>query len=208
MTNKNILNDVATYYSDKINHFGATPQGVDWNGESGQMLRFEQLLKVVNCNGNFSITDLGCGYGALLKYLNEAKIQPFSYYGLDVSKAMIETAKNAYCTQPNVQFVQSSKPHQKSDYMVASGIFNVRLEHSDAAWQQYIETTLVQMHEYSEKGFSFNCLTSYSDADKKRDYLYYADPCYFFDFCKKNFSKEVSLLHDYDLYEFTMIVRK
>ncbi|MFX7953370.1 class I SAM-dependent methyltransferase, partial [Acinetobacter baumannii] len=57
-------------------------------------------------------------------------------------------------------------------------------------------------------GFSFNCLTSYSDEDRKRDYLYYADPCQLFDLCKRRYSRQVALLHDYGLYEFTILVRK
>jgi hypothetical protein len=53
-----------------------------------------------------------------------------------------------------------------------------------------------------------NCLTGYSDDDKKRDYLYYADPCRLFDLCKRRYSRQVALLHDYGLYEFTVLVRK
>lgn len=40
----------------------------------------------------------------------------------------------------------------------------------------------------SSKGFAFNCLTSYSDAEKMRDHLYYADPCEVFDHCKRHYS--------------------
>ena len=40
---------------------------------------------------------------------------------------------------------------------------------------------------------------------KMKDYLFYADPCQLFDYCKQNFSKQVALLHDYRLYEFTII---
>ena len=68
--------------------------------------------------------------------------------------------------------------------------------------------TLNELDRTSRLGFAFNCLTSYSDADKKRDYLYYADPCKLFDLCKRRYSKQVALLHDYGLYEFTILVRK
>ncbi len=64
------------------------------------------------------------------------------------------------------------------------------------------------MNKASEKGFSFNLLTSYSDAHLKKDYLYYANPGFWFDFCKQNFSRNVALLHDYNLYEFTIRVRQ
>jgi hypothetical protein len=51
-------------------------------------------------------------------------------------------------------------------------------------------------------------LTKYSDKEYMKEYLYYADPLYLFDYCKKHFSKNVALLHDYNLYEFSIIVRK
>jgi hypothetical protein len=38
--------------------------------------------------------------------------------------------------------------------------------------------------------------------------LYYADPRAIFDHCKRTFSRWVALLHDYGLYEFTILVRK
>jgi hypothetical protein len=41
-----------------------------------------------------------------------------------------------------------------------------------------------------------------------RDDLYYADPLFFFDYCKTRFSRFVTLIHDYPLYEFTILVRK
>ena len=56
--------------------------------------------------------------------------------------------------------------------------------------------------------FSFNILTKYSEKNYMQDHLYYADPLFFFDYCKQNFSKNVSLIHDYNLYEFTILVKK
>ena len=57
-------------------------------------------------------------------------------------------------------------------------------------------------------GFRLRFLTIYSDSDKMRDYLYYADPGVLFDLCKRRYSRNVALLHDYGLYEFTILVRK
>jgi hypothetical protein len=95
-----------------------------------------------------------------------------------------------------------------ADYGLASGILNVRMGRSAAEWQSYLEDTLDVLNRTSRLGFAFNCLTSYSDADKMRDYLYYADPCILFDFCKRRYSRNVGLLHDYELYEFTILVKK
>ena len=53
---------------------------------------------------------------------------------------------------------------------------------------------------------AFNLLTNY--VDYKDEDLYYADPTYYFEYCKNQFSKNVSLLHDYDLFEWTIIIKK
>lgn len=65
--NTAILSEVANYYTDKLAQHGETPRGVDWNGTESQVLRFEQLGKILPASG-FSLNDLGCGYGALLDY--------------------------------------------------------------------------------------------------------------------------------------------
>jgi len=153
------------------------------------------------------LNDLGCGYGALYDYL-DLNCKNFSYNGYDISSDMIRVAQNRYFLKENIKLYVAEKPSAITDYGIASGIFNVRLNRTDADWFEYIKKALDAMNEKSRLGFSFNCLTIYSDQEKMREYLYYADPCVLFDFCKKHYSKNVALLHDYDLYEFTILVKK
>jgi SAM-dependent methyltransferase len=202
-----ILTEVADYYSAKLAEHGETPNGVDWNGEESQVLRFEQLSRVIDKQGDFSLNDLGCGYGALYDYLNSI-YRDFVYNGCDVSGDMIHAAKNRYPDNPDIRFTSASEPPEVADYGIASGIFNVRLGRSDSEWRKHLEQTLNTLDRTTHRGFAFNCLTSYSDPDKMRDYLYYADPCALFDLCKRHYSRHVALLHDYGLYEFTILVRK
>jgi len=202
-----ILRQVADYYSAKLAEYGQTARGVDWNGEESQKVRFEQLCKIIQQPVGFSLNDLGCGYGALCDYL-KVHYQDYAYYGYDVSSHMIGAAQDRHPQSPSATFVVADEPSSITDYGVASGIFNVRLGHDDARWREYLQSMLDILHRTSKKGFAFNCLTSYSDADKMRDYLYYADPCVLFDLCKRRYSRHVALLHDYGLYEFTLLVRK
>lgn len=203
-----LLVEVATYYSHKLASHGDTPLGVDWNGESSQVLRFEQLCKIIqSAEDGFSVNDLGCGYGALLDYLI-SKRSSFSYLGVDVSEDMVRSANLRHQSSANARFIAASEPDVYSDYGIASGIFNVRLGRTDAEWFDYLVATLDMLNKTSRNGFAFNCLTSYSDEEKRRDYLYYADPCKLFDLCKRRYSNQVALLHDYGLYEFTILVRK
>jgi SAM-dependent methyltransferase len=202
-----ILTEVENYYTAKILEYGETPRGVDWNSEDSQFLRFDQLSKIISKAGNFSLNDIGCGFGSLLDYL-ENRFSDFRYQGCDISAEMIRAAKNRNSGKQHAEFIISSSPSQVAEFSVASGIFNVKQDRSDAEWLEYLKATLDVLNKHSKMGFAFNCLTSYSDKEKMRGDLYYADPCQLFDFCKRRYSRHVSLLHDYGLYEFTILVRK
>lgn len=206
--NKKITEGVKQYYSEKILTHGATSKGVDWNSTESQHLRFKQLCKILPEDVAFSLCDFGCGYGELFKYLHMNLKSHFQYLGFDIAPAMIAEAKKQNQENKNVSFTTLTPSHQQ-DFTIASGIFNIRLHLADDnEWQEYIIQTLHQLNDISTKGFSFNALTSYSDKEFMQDYLYYANPTFLFDYCKLNFSKNVALLHDYNLYEFTILVRK
>jgi SAM-dependent methyltransferase len=206
-TRTDLLDEVAEYYSGKLARFGETPQGVDWNGEASQKLRFDQLIRIADGFDTFSINDLGCGYGAMLDYLS-LDGRTISYAGFDVAQSMVDAARRRFAEASDARFALGAEPDAIADFGVASGIFNVRNATPDDEWQAYFEATLDVLDRTSEKGFAFNCLTSWSDADKMRAYLYYADPCKLFELCKRKYSRNVALLHDYQLYEFTILVRK
>jgi len=206
-----ILRKIDKYYTRKIHEHGVTPKGVDWNGEQSQILRFTQLSKIIQSN-KFSITDIGCGYGKFFEYLL-VNFKNFSYTGFDLSNEMIRNANKLYKNQINKfggGFVQIDKLNaiHHSDYSVASGIFNVKMEHTEEEWLGYILNTLDEINKKTLKGFAFNMLTKYSDKEFMRDNLFYADPLFFFDYCKRNYSRNIVLNHGYDLFEFTILVNK
>jgi SAM-dependent methyltransferase len=196
----------AAYYSEKLQRHGPSPAGVDWNTVESQELRFEQLLKVCPSHGEFSLLDFGCGYGALLTFLQKRAACP-DYWGYDVAPAMVKKARELHGGTRAPSFLETWSAVPMVDYAVASGVFNVKQQASHAEWQPYVGDCLQKMANVSRRGFAFNLLTTYSDPDRMRSDLYYGDPCYFFDYCKTRFSRHVGLLHDYGLYEFTILVR-
>jgi len=200
-----ILSAVERYYSGRFEQFGPSPQGVDWNSEESQALRFEQFARLLENDDDFSINDLGCGYGAFASYLlrGDAIVK---YTGYELSDAMIADARERFNAHAEICF-GTGNAMTPADYSVASGIFNVKLGFGDAEWSTYVDDTLDALAGASRKGFAFNMLTAYSDAEKRRDDLYYADPLAMFDRCKRRYARAVALLHDYPLWEFTMIVR-
>jgi SAM-dependent methyltransferase len=198
-----VLDAVQRYYSEKVVAHGPTAKGVDWNDTVSQELRFEQLLKVVDRSAPFTINDYGSGYGALADHLGRRGYD-CTYTGFDISDEMLGQARTLH----GDRFVGRDEDLQPADYTVASGIFNVKLDAPLDEWEAHVFRTLARLDELSTRGFAFNMLTSYSDADRMRADLYYADPLVVFDHCKRTFSRWVALLHDYGLYEFTLLVRK
>ena len=133
-----ILENINHYYTDKIKMHGATPKGVDWNGEESQFIRFEQLSKIIN-KDIFSINDIGCGYGKYFEYLQNRFLN-FNYYGFDLSQEMIKNAKSLYSNKGGgFMQVDNLKNIEKADYSVASGIFSVKMEHNESEWLSLFE---------------------------------------------------------------------
>ena len=202
-----IKEDVANYYTEKVKEHGPTPQGVDWNSTDSQVLRFQQLAKIIEPGESpYSLLDYGCGYGEFIETARSIAA-PVCYTGFDISEEMLKAAKERFGASDQVRWISELSEEEKYDYVVASGIFNVRMSHDDDSWKDYITTVLNDFHKIAVKGFSFNVLTKYSDAEYMREYLFYADPCWLLDYCKTNFSLQVAVLHDYPLYEFTVLVR-
>jgi SAM-dependent methyltransferase len=202
-----IIADVEQYFGEKVREHGAVVAGVDWNGIEAQHTRFKALLNLVtDPSGEFSLLDYGCGYGAMYDYMKSPESR-FRYTGYDISLDMIDAARTAH-TDDDAEWTADEALLGRYDYVIASGIFNVRFGHDDFAWLEYIFDTLHRMDRYSMRGFAFNALTSFSDEAFRRADLYYANPMHLFEYCKQNFSRNVALLHDYDLYDFAVIVRK
>jgi len=201
------LGKVKTYFINKLNEHNATHRGVDWPSIEAQEIRFLQLLHVIDTRCGFSLLDFGSGYGGIYDYLVHLGHR-FRYVGYDIAEPMVSVGRKLHRNNPDCWFTNNIQELPTMDYAIASGVFNMKLDASLDVWTQIVVEALHKMHAHSSKGLAFNMLTKYSDPERMRPDLYYGDPCFFFDYCKRNFSRNVALLHDYNLYDFTILVRK
>jgi SAM-dependent methyltransferase len=200
------LRSIADLYGDSLARHGETPMGVGWRTEESQGLRFEKLLSVLDDHGDapIEVNDLGCGYGALLGRLEANGRVVARYYGYDISDQMLEAAR-ARLPADRVELIKGGQATRHADYSVASGIFNVKLDADETRWTAYVQDTVRNLAEHSRLGFSFNLLTTY--CDYREAHLFYGDPLWWFDWCKREVTPRVALLHDYPLFEWTMVGR-
>ncbi len=203
-----IKDQLHSYYQSKKQE-PADFAKMGWKSLHAQNVRFQQLTRSFSLKYGDSVNDLGCGIGNFYGYLKqEFPGLDLRYAGYDMIGDMISEASKKFQNDQRAAFfkietVQDIKP---ADYTFASGIFNLKFSISEKQWLSYILETIRTMSLNSSKGISFNCLTSYSDKEFMREELYYPDPLFIFDFCKKEISRNVALYHDYNEYDFTIAV--
>jgi len=208
--NGSALKDVEAFYESNVKKLGLTAKSVGWKDAATHLLRFDKLVQGLipdASNETFTVNDFGSGYGAMFRYLDDRYGKRLTrYHGYEISDAMIDACHDFLGAEPRAEIHKVSNPDQVADYSFVCGTFNVRFKADDAEWDAYVKTMILRLAELSARGFSFNLLSTYVDYTQPQ--LFHADPCHFFDFCKRYVSRNVALLHDYPLYEWTMVVLK
>jgi SAM-dependent methyltransferase len=198
----------AAYYEGRLRAHGATPWGVDWTCVPTQHLRFIQLLKLASTRSAFSINDLGRGYGALLAFLR-ARFpgRQVDYRGIDVSRGMIESARDSFADDAHAQFSVGSEFDERADYTVASGVFNVQLGFTPRVWRAYVKESLAGMARASRIGFAVNFILPARPGVEPLHGLYRTRAATWAAFCRAAFAADVDIVQGYGLREFTLLAR-
>ena len=127
--------------------------------------------------------------------------------GLDLSAAMITQARQLWRKRGDAEFVVASVSPRVADYSIASGIFNVKLDHSDVLWTQFVEATLRAMQATSRRGFAINFLAPLADSAGAAPELYRVSPSFWATYCEREFGASVEVLDNYGMREYTLLVR-
>jgi SAM-dependent methyltransferase len=199
------LKRVVDHYERLLKRHGATARGMDWKDEASQQLRFDALCEGFELSGS-SVHDVGSGAGHFCDYLLEREID-VRYSGSDRSEKMIETARRRH---PGVSFERrdalDASHSERYDFVFCSGLFNVKLDCPDPAWQDFVESTVIRMFEMCKVAISFNIMSD--RVDYRAEELYYSNPNAMSEFCRNNLSRHVVIRDDYPLYEYTVHVRR
>ena len=152
--------DNSAFYEASLKKHGLTPQGVHWNCEFNQRVRFKELLKLIREPlQHLSLVDAGCGFGDLYRYM---RTKPESYVGFDVMEAMVDEARvRSGCEILHINMLEDPLP--LADYYFCSGAMNTL---SRFETRLFIKRALQHAH----KGFVFNILKG---KDESLVYNYY-----------------------------------
>ena len=200
---------ISNIYNKRFNNYNNTPKGVFWNSKLSQDLRLniilDKILKIAKSE-EFSIADIGCGYGRLYEVIKERNLDgKVQYYGFDINQKLINFCKN-YKDFKNVEFAISAFPFKNTDYVVMSGTYNLAPTSDISLWEDYIIKNLTSNWKLVKKAMIFNCLIKEKKEINKA--LYYTELSWIKRVCENNFGKiqifKNQLLKD----DITIVIKK
>ena len=197
------------YYNKILNKHGNNFKGMNWSSKKSQYVRFEKLLNISKLE-NKSIHDLGCGNAEMLKFLKIKKIKFKNYLGSDLSNEMIKLCNERFKKSKRINFenfdILKRKNLFKYDYVLTSGIFNVKNSIHEADWKRYVFRVIKKMFLSCRCGIGLNFLTFDTTFREKK--LFYMSLDELVKFLRKNISRKIVITHDYELWEFTVFIYK
>lgn len=204
-----IQDQTVKYFAKKFAKHGLTSSALDYNSRQSHYLRMGIIANEIDQVQNFSVNEVGCGYGAFLDVLFGSGRTNFDYHGYDLVLEMIKAGRETWTSKnPRLKFTHAGTEElQEADFTVASGVFNMKQQTELNQWHEYVLENLKVMVENTRQKVIVNFLTSYSDAEFMRDDLYYPDPKELFDFGMQ-LTGSVAVRHNYGLYDFTLIINK
>lgn len=140
------------FYKRAIDKYGISAQGVHWQSQFTQYLRFEIINSFIKDDiKDSSIIDAGCGFAEYLNYLKKSSLKPKNYIGLDLEQRMVTLSKERFPSEKFMvrDIVKDKLP--KADYYICSGAMNILRKKQ---MFRFIENCLAS----SNKGFVFNFL--------------------------------------------------
>ena len=150
---------VAQKYNKRFTRLGAVPEASLWFSKERQLTRFKLIADIVEQKrpvSNFSIHDIGCGYGPFLPYLvHRFPNKDFTYTGFEIAEKPLNYCRKTYQAS-NVFFKLGNLPNKLSDFNVMSGTYNYAPVLSPKVWQDYLFKNLTQIWNYSRLGIIFN----------------------------------------------------
>jgi len=208
---KKISKLLKNHYENTFKRHGPSSAGVDWgDDESKANLRYKKMLALLPddyVTREYTLLDVGCGYGGLLQYAQKEQIK-LRYTGIDLASNMISWAKKHMHNGEFIEgdFIEHNFDERKFDLIVCNGILTQKLEASFSDMDKLAKNLIKKMFFVCTKGIAFNIMSTYVNFFSPN--LYYKHPSEMLVYCLSEISQKVRLDHSYGLYEYTLYLYK
>tara|TARA_Y100001970_G_scaffold69332_1_gene88438 strand:+ start:1663 stop:2301 length:639 start_codon:yes stop_codon:yes gene_type:complete len=149
-------------YEQRFDLYGATPAGSFWVDKSRQIARFDVIFSQIKSDilGEYSLADIGCGYGAMVDYLLKKEKADLTFYtGYDISGRLIRSCEDRL-SKLGPKFKVGECPEKGVDVSIMSGTYNLAVTKNVQHWESYIEECLKKVWKKTNTVMIFNLQTS------------------------------------------------
>ena len=209
LIHKLLNKQISNIYNERFDNYNNTPKGVFWNSKLSQDLRLniilDKILKI-EISEDFSIADIGCGYGRLYEVIKERGLDgKVQYNGFDINQKLINFCQNNKDFE-NVEFAISALPFKNTDYIIMSGTYNLTPTNNIAMWEDYVIKNLTSNWKLVKKAMIFNCLIKEKKEINKS--LYYTELSWIKRICEDNFGKIQIFKNQLLKNDITVVIKK
>ena len=203
----NTSSDQINYFQNLIKIHGNNHKALSSESIDHKKCRYEQLSKIFAKDNNFTIHDIGSGFGDYLKYLNDTHNDKiFQYSGSDIVPEFIKECKNKFPKKNKFylrDLSEKSFPEQY-DYVVMSGVFHQIRNTKRKDWEEFAFVLIENAFKMSKKGLAFNFVSPFVDFYKEN--IYYCDLTKLINMVSSKLTRFFEINHSYPLYEFTFFI--
>lgn len=202
---KKDIEETVEYYQKLYEQHGHSPKTLGWDKQK-QYLRFGVLMsEFVNLESP-RVLDVGCGFGDLNHYLKDV-FTDYTYTGIDITPELIETAKNIYSGEDNIDFILgdfvSHSFDSNFDVIIASGTFNSKF--SSGRNMEFIENSIKKAISIADEGIAFDFLSD--KVDYEYEHTFHSSPEEILSIAYSQ-SRNLILFNNYMPFEFSVIIFK
>ena len=172
-------------YFERFVKYGAKPEGSFWASKSRQESRFKIIVDEIckiNKSRKIDLSDVGCGYGALVTYIKSSEIsRSVEYSGYDISEGLIKRCREEFREQW-VDFSVGTCPNMIRQYCVMSGTYNMSATRNVFQWEEYVLDSILKCWQKTSRAMLFN-LQIAKKTKITKEMIFYAERDRILDFC-------------------------
>ncbi len=190
-------------YERRLREHGHSPLTLGWGKPGRESVRFEVMAELIDEVGAVSVLDVGCGFADLYDHLRAGGWHG-SYHGIDIVPALLAEARKR---QPELSLVEAdiadylSGERDRFDVVVASGVFNARLEAERN--EEHVRRCTTRMWELARRAIGVDFMSS--RVDFQHEGAWHTDPAWALELAA-GLSRRFRLRHDYMPFEFALAV--
>jgi SAM-dependent methyltransferase len=188
-------------YERRLREHGHSPATLGWGKPGREHVRFQVMADVVQEVGATSVLDVGCGFADLYDHLMQQGWVG-RYSGVDIVPGLLAEARRRHPTLDLQEAdIAAYEPADTFDVVVASGVFNARLQNEDN--REHIARSVERMYALARRAICVDFMSTYVDFQNPDGW--HTDPAWALELGHA-LSKRLRLRHDYMPFEFALIV--